>query len=688
MAIIVFFSAFITSIFYFFVKLRRIKTGIYTSLRLSFVYGFLTLACISYVFCEVFSVFNCLDLTHLTLGWGFIFLAFLGLVWRLNIHKEKSLPFLPKVYNAYLILIWVGILLPILVFALVIPPNNWDSMTYHMTRVEQWRQNLNVYPFPTSNIRQVNFPPLAEYIILNFQILSQSDYFANLVQFFSLLGSISLISLLGKLFELDFKGQFFAVLLLVSIPMVIFQASSTQTDLTASFFLLGVVYSVFKTLQTGQSTLQDKFILGLFLVLGGLIKYTVFVFSGPFLVLVAYPLLKNRSWKEIYQYAIIVGGLLIFVFGPFIYRNLAYFGNLTGETGLVSMMGNEHPDVFKMIGNAAKNVADEFTIPLNSFNRILNNWVNNIHAFLGMPVDSAETNYFSIPYQTSFIFAEDNASSFLHSLLILVSLFILISRLFTQKVILFKRQIILFLGCLLISFFTYSFLFKWQPWGNRLLLPLFILAVSFVSIVLYQRIKKYTFCLHALIVLLMLYSLPTVFFNRNKPVLDFYQMRVILKKPKGLIIKSEFLSQSKSVQKELLTYYFLKEDVFIINQGLTREMNAKLFQLQDSLRFFENEKISIFNKSREENYFIVQPFLYPIYVANFNQIPLSKNRISLHITSDSYEYPLWVFAHKKFGNNFSMGHPAYNFKIKARNQFLAKTNDIHIYENKNFWVIE
>ena len=116
-------------------------------------------------------------------------------------------------YIMIFLIIFIIILLPLLILALLIPPNNWDSMSYHMTRVEEWRQNLNVYPFPTSNIRQVNYPPLAEYIILNLQVLSQSDYFANLVQYFSLLGSLSLISLSVKSLGLDFRGQFLSVLL-------------------------------------------------------------------------------------------------------------------------------------------------------------------------------------------------------------------------------------------------------------------------------------------------------------------------------------------------------------------------------------------------------------------------------------------------------------------------------------------
>jgi hypothetical protein len=553
-----------------------------------------------------------------------------------------------------------------------------------MTRVEEWRQNLNVYPFPTSNIRQVNYPPLAEYIILNLQVLSQSDYFANLVQYFSLLGSLSLISLSVKLFGLDMKGQFLSVLLLLSIPTVIFQSTSTQTDLTASFFLLGVVYSVLKILKSKLIFFQDIIALGAFLFLGGLVKYTVFVFSAPFLLVIAYHIIKHASFRAICQYAIICLLYVVVIFGPFLSRNLAYFGNLTGETGLLNLMGNEHPNLFKMLGNVSKNIVDEMTIPWDTFNSILNNWVKIFHEMIGIPLNSQETNYLSMPYQTNFLFAEDSASSFIHAFIIVGSIAFLMLKKNVQN----RRKILFYWLGLIISFLVYSFLFKWQPWGNRLLLPLFILSMLGGTFALFQCIKNSSLGLHVVFVFLIMYAIPSVYLNRNKPMFDVYQMRSILNKPKGMITKAQFNAQSEKIKKELLTYYSFDQDVYLINQKLPKVDKDRLFKLQDSLLFFDEEKISIFKKSREENYFINQPYLFPIFTSIFNAIPQDKNRLALYITGDSYEYPLWVFARKKFGNNFKMGHPNYNYKWTKRNHFLANEQDVKIFEMKNKWELK
>ena len=71
-------------------------------------------------------------------------------------------------------------LLTTLVTALISPPNNWDSMTYHMSRVQYWIQNKAIFFFETNNPRQNVFAPLGEFIILHFQILTGSDIFANM----------------------------------------------------------------------------------------------------------------------------------------------------------------------------------------------------------------------------------------------------------------------------------------------------------------------------------------------------------------------------------------------------------------------------------------------------------------------------------------------------------------------------
>jgi cobalt/nickel transport system permease protein len=50
-------------------------------------------------------------------------------------------------------------------------PSNWDSMTYHLSRVAHWLQHGSVEAYETGIYRQVLYAPGAEYLVLLLQAL-------------------------------------------------------------------------------------------------------------------------------------------------------------------------------------------------------------------------------------------------------------------------------------------------------------------------------------------------------------------------------------------------------------------------------------------------------------------------------------------------------------------------------------
>lgn len=62
-------------------------------------------------------------------------------------------------------------------------PYNWDSMTYHLTRIVHWVQNGSVAHYACHDISQISGPPLAEFVNLHVYVLSgNTDYLVNLLQ--------------------------------------------------------------------------------------------------------------------------------------------------------------------------------------------------------------------------------------------------------------------------------------------------------------------------------------------------------------------------------------------------------------------------------------------------------------------------------------------------------------------------
>ena len=126
--------------------------------------------------------------------------------------------------------------------ALIYPPNTPDSMSYHMPRVMHWIQNQNVDFYPTSTTRQLYVSPFSEYVILHLQLIVNGDRLANLVQWFSMFGSLIGVSLIARELGGNTKSQIFSALFCATIPMGILQSTSTQTDYVVSFWIVILVY--------------------------------------------------------------------------------------------------------------------------------------------------------------------------------------------------------------------------------------------------------------------------------------------------------------------------------------------------------------------------------------------------------------------------------------------------------------
>ncbi len=124
--------------------------------------------------------------------------------------------------------------------AWISPPNTWDSLSYHMSRVAHWAQESSVKPFATGILRQQYMSPGAEFNILHTYILSAGDHWANFIQWLAMVAS--LIGVYAVAIDLGAKprGALFASLFTATLPMGIAQASSTMTDYVAALWVLCV----------------------------------------------------------------------------------------------------------------------------------------------------------------------------------------------------------------------------------------------------------------------------------------------------------------------------------------------------------------------------------------------------------------------------------------------------------------
>jgi len=185
----------------------------------------------------------------------------------------------------------LGSLIPLLIIlalgAFLYPPNNYDSMSYHMARVVHWMQQQSVAYYPTSIDRQNVMGPGAEYLILVPQLLARSDILANGGQLVSYLSLIFATLFLLRLLPVSRELAPYIVILTVTAPMAIMQATSTQNDLVAAAMTSAMLISGRRLYLGGISRFayRDFVLLGICLAAGFLVKPTSLLAAGPLLLL-------------------------------------------------------------------------------------------------------------------------------------------------------------------------------------------------------------------------------------------------------------------------------------------------------------------------------------------------------------------------------------------------------------------
>jgi len=651
-SILLIFSAAIVLFRYFVNYEMEERKSFFDSVRIGYIKSFILVSFLCYLSAEILSTFNGFNLFYLTIFWGVINIVCFIKFYKSSIsYKLESKNFyisLEPLIKWYLGIILIVIIIPLLFQTLFVPPNNWDSMTYHMSRVEHWRQNENVYPFPTGNIRQVIHNPLAEYIIANFQILSQTDYYANLVQFTSWIGILLAITLIIKKLNFGKFFQFVVGLLFISIPMGIYQSTTTQNDLLGSFFLVLFIYFGLN-LKGEKFELREQIFLILSLLLGGFTKYTVFVFGLPYILYFSIITLRKSKILDSLKFGFFGIFFFILVFGPFLWRNYYTYGLLSGDTETTLRMQNASMSLSFGLSNSIKNLTDHFALPVGIITNFLDQGVTYLHLFLGVSKDNPGANFLGIPYKSSFILSENTTGSLIHVLFLLASTFYAAFN-FRKK-----PKMAFFIGATWLGFFLYSLIFKWQPWQVRLMLPWMIITIIPVGILISNVLKTKSFKFDVFVIGLIIYSCIPVYFNIAKPFFDPIGLyRQIQKFPKGVVTEDIAKIIPEKYKDRLLNYYETGDLGYHLKTNLTESERVNLYLLEDSLNLFSNERKTIFNTSRMELYYVGDKYLYQKHLNLISELDGDSPQIQLIIGSDSYEYPLWVMLRKKFDNKFRL----------------------------------
>lgn len=214
---------------------------------------------------------------------------------------------------------------------ILVPQNNMDSLSTHLSRIVFWYQHGSFFPWPTFAFNQVSYPVNAQLQTYWTLLFLNNDLLVGSVQWLAVL--VSSVGVLGmaRIFGYNPRQSAFAALLFLSFPLVALQSTTTQTDLVTVAFFIPAVY--FLIVGMRDRRYSPLLLSAISVGLGIGVKKSYFILLPILGILVVLSLLQfgKRSLKQLvlWSLSLVVGVAFLGAYGYVV--NLKYFGGLFGS---------------------------------------------------------------------------------------------------------------------------------------------------------------------------------------------------------------------------------------------------------------------------------------------------------------------------------------------------------------------
>lgn len=364
-----------------------------------------------------------------------------------------------------------GLFLLDLVVALIAPPNNFDSQTYHLPKIEHWVQQGDVSFYPTVIDRQLAMAPGAEFLLLHLRLLTGGDGAYNLVQLAAGVGAVLAASRIAGQLGGGTRAQLLTALIVGTIPMVVLQATSTQTDLVVALWVACVATFTLDGLRA-RAGLVDTLLIGGAAGLTLLTKATGLLAAGLLLAVWAVGQLRLARWRGLAA-GVAVGALMLLLAGPHLLRVQHTYDNPLGPAHLRESISMQRHDPASVLINALRITETALQTPVGPVNDAIAAGIIGLAGVLGVDPQGRDITYWNeeFPYR-SWPPDEDRVSLPAQGVLILLGALLLA----------FRKDTRLYAAVFWLAVLAFVVTVKWQPWGNRLIVFLLVLGAPLAGL--------------------------------------------------------------------------------------------------------------------------------------------------------------------------------------------------------------
>jgi hypothetical protein len=235
------------------------------------------------------SPFNAVTLTGLTASEAVLLAVAVGIWWvraRPGVDLAGTRTALRSITSDRVTVLFLALLAVALVYELVlavtVPPNNWDSLTYHLARVAAWHQSHGIHWIANAPTGRLNeFQPLAEQEIFFLFVATGSTALFALPQYVGQLAILLAVYGIARRLVYSATASARSAALLAMLSLIALESTTAQNDLVAASFPIVAAF-----LLLGRSRVEDM-LAGVGFALGLGVKLTT-ALALPMLVLIAW----------------------------------------------------------------------------------------------------------------------------------------------------------------------------------------------------------------------------------------------------------------------------------------------------------------------------------------------------------------------------------------------------------------
>lgn len=640
----------IVFLLFFYLQLKKRNDDYFGSFGKALLYSQLALLVIT----NLLSIPGILNAVSVFVCWFFLLVILIILIWKYpsKSNKDEFSRFLQIIKDftiaEKIMVALMGILFVILFFAaLFTVPYNYDSMTYHLARIGHWIDNQSVNHFVTSIARQNYSPVLAEYNLLHMFLLTGSDSFLNLLQYFAMGITALYLYKCARMIGTDRNFSILGAFLFVTMPLTISQSMTTQNDLFATMWFALFLYYFLRFIQMEKIEFNKKagnllFLTALTVAFAFLTKTSIcasMIFFLPWLLIVR--LIKKDNISELIKSAAFAGVSIVAVISETLIRNVLSAGTIMPDTASGDIMVATK-NVYYIIVNILKNYSLILTQHLSD---ALNGFICRIAihtgAALKVEVNNVAISFHGFDYVRHMnrgdnMYSHDiTPSAFVGYLALLCGVILIVLAIRHKKS--HSTTIGFGISCWL-SFGFIMALLRWQPWGTRIMYPALAMTVIMIANILsllFSKIKKKGIILIPLALLSMYLAIPSITYNMEPSITNV-----------------------KEGMANRLSRYFTFNDRYVSYMEMADEMVT-------------------LSETDEETAF---------------------SNVGVQISGDGYDYPLWLMFRKKMPET-TLSHivtvdtPLYEKSIDPPSYILRielgtlNTEDTLIYKGETYQCI-